>query len=124
MSDIRVDAATLHDEKQRDSRPGFSGINVIRAENEFNTLARSLSKQSAQGQKSSTVTVSSQGDVEKAGKDVSEQFDLREYLTSSNDAYQQAGIKHKVSFFFSCFSHFSILNGAIACGSGVGGSAG
>lgn len=101
MSDTRIDAA---DEKQQDSRRGFSGINVIRAKNEFDALARSLSKQSAQGQKSSNATVASQDDIEKVGKDASEQFDLREYLTSSNDAHQQAGIKHKVGV-FSRFSH-------------------
>jgi hypothetical protein len=96
MADTPVDAATLYDEKQ-DSRPGSSGIDVVRAENEFHALSRSLSKQSeAHRRRLSSTTVASH-DVEKANKDEAEQFDLREYLSSSNDANQQAGIKHKVS---------------------------
>ena len=37
---------------------------------------------------------SSHLDIEK-GADVNEPFDLREYLSSSNDANEAAGIKHK-----------------------------
>lgn len=97
MADTPADAATLYDEKQQDSRPGSSGIDVVRAENEFHALSRSLSKQSANNkQRLSTTTIASH-DVEKANVDAAEQFDLRDYLTSSNDANQNAGIKHKVS---------------------------
>lgn len=95
MADTPADAATLYDEKQQDSRPGSSGIDVVRAENEFHALSRSLSKQSANNkQRLSTTTIASH-DVEKANVDAAEQFDLRDYLTSSNDANQNAGIKHK-----------------------------
>ena len=46
----------------------------------------------------SDATVRLEGDVEKGivSKHSEEHFDLREYLTSSNDANQAAGIKHKV----------------------------
>jgi ATP-binding cassette, subfamily G (WHITE), member 2, SNQ2 len=90
------DAATLYDEKQ-DNRRDVSGIDVVRATNEFNALSRSLSKHSDAKPLSSTTVASK--DLEKADLDEAEQFDLREYLSSSNDANQQAGIKHKVGVF-------------------------
>jgi ATP-binding cassette subfamily G (WHITE) protein 2 (SNQ2) len=70
-----------------------SHIDVRRAEEEFNTLSRQLSNRSANTIRKST---DSFHDAEK-GLDVDEeQFNLRDYLTSSNDANQKAGIKHKV----------------------------
>ena len=38
------------------------------------------------------------------GGESGEAFDLREYLSSSNDANQQAGIKHKV-----CYLIFAVV---------------
>lgn len=65
-------------------------IDVRRAEEEFNTLSRQLSNNSVRK------STDSFHDPEK-GLDVDEEyFNLREYLTSSNDANQKAGIRHKV----------------------------
>lgn len=89
--------------------PG-SGVDVDRAEQDFVELSRELSRRSAvAGQEwasSSASTVhgvvspdKSQKDLEKGrGEEPETTFDLREYLTSSNDANQDAGIKHKVSY--------------------------
>jgi ATP-binding cassette subfamily G (WHITE) protein 2 (SNQ2) len=65
-------------------------IDVRRAEEEFNTLSRQLS--------ANTIRKSSESfhDPEKGLDADEEYFNLREYLTSSNDANQNAGIRHKV----------------------------
>ncbi|TFK26768.1 ABC-transporter [Coprinopsis marcescibilis] len=65
---------------------------VARAEADFNALSRTLSRSSRRSKRQT-----SSNDLEKADSDGddSDRFDLREYLTSSNDANQQAGIKHK-----------------------------
>jgi len=76
-----------------------SHVDIEQAEDTFNELARQLSRHSAHvdqsKQTSQTASVYShdleKGDAHKAD----EPFDLREYLTSSNDANQAAGIKHK-----------------------------
>jgi hypothetical protein len=61
-------------------------VDVASAEAQFNDLARELSRHSE--------PKTSDADVENG--DVAEGvFDLREYLTSSNDANDAAGIKHK-----------------------------
>jgi ATP-binding cassette subfamily G (WHITE) protein 2 (SNQ2) len=79
MASSPVDSETLR------SRP-HSIVNVSEAKGIFNSLARELFRKSSK---------TAQGiDVEK-GKDEDDVFDLREYLTSSNDANQKAGIKHK-----------------------------
>ena len=65
-------------------------VDVRRAEEEFNTLSRQLSHRSAKTIKESTDSLH---DAERADE---EYFNLREYLTSSNDANQKAGIRHKV----------------------------
>ena len=75
-----------------------SHVDIKKAEVTFNELARQLSRHSAaridqSKQTSRTASVYS-GDLEKADE-VDKPFDLREYLTSSNDANQAAGIKHK-----------------------------
>lgn len=75
-------------------------VDVERAEAEFNELSRQLSRRSEiarSGSKSSGSTAAS-GDVEKGVDKDDDRFDLREYLTTSNDAHQKAGIKHKVDF--------------------------
>lgn len=75
-------------------------VDVAQAEAEFNALSRQLTKRSelARQQNRSQSSVAGtlqQQDVEKARVDDFDRFDLREYLTSSNDANQKAGIKHK-----------------------------
>jgi ATP-binding cassette subfamily G (WHITE) protein 2 (SNQ2) len=72
-------------------------VDIEQAEDTFNELARQLSRHSARidqsKQTSRTASVYS-GDLEKGDK-ADRPFDLREYLTSSNDANEAAGIKHK-----------------------------
>lgn len=69
-----------------------SHVDVRRAEEEFNTLSRQLSNRSA-----NTIRKSDSFHDPEKGLDADEEyFNLREYLTSSNDANQKAGIKHKV----------------------------
>ncbi|KAF8555113.1 pleiotropic drug resistance ABC transporter [Imleria badia] len=72
-------------------------VDIKHAEDTFNELARQLSRHSVRieqsKQTSRTATIYS-GDLEK-GDEADRPFDLREYLTSSNDANQAAGIKHK-----------------------------
>lgn len=73
-------------------------VNIQEAEQMFNELSRALSRRSnPDGEKSGArVSSYSAGDVEKGGLgDEEDRFDLREYLQSSNDAHQSAGIKHK-----------------------------
>ncbi|KAH9837328.1 ABC-2 type transporter-domain-containing protein [Rhodofomes roseus] len=72
-------------------------VDIVQAEAEFNELARALSKRSGSNSQSDNEKGEKEHrDVEK-GADVSgeETFDLRAYLTSSNDASQAAGIQHK-----------------------------
>lgn len=65
-------------------------VDVLRAGEIFNQLSHTLSRTSKRGQaKSDLVT-----DIERTVTD-DEYFDLRDYLQSSNDAQQSAGIKHK-----------------------------
>ena len=94
------DAATLPTLNREDIRPGEDHIDVDHAEAQFNQLQHDLSKPDyGEG----TKTISSTPQQEKTLKDIEtaslapavERFDLREYLTSSNDASQAAGIKHK-----------------------------
>ena len=72
-------------------------VDVQRAEDIFNELPRQLSKRSSDDlNRTRTVSPAYQSkDLEKLGVDGEERFDLREYLQSSNDAHQSAGIKHK-----------------------------
>ncbi|KAK7464484.1 ATP-binding cassette transporter snq2 [Stygiomarasmius scandens] len=107
MADTPGDAATLYDgrddvEARRSGTANSysdTGVDVARAEREFNELSRQLSRLSQRdgekgwSKKDQTVVTVTE-DVEKGG-DTGEVFDLREYLSSSNDANQQAGIKHK-----------------------------
>lgn len=73
-------------------------VDIEQAEDTFNELARQLSRHSARidqsKQTSRTASVYMSGDLEKGDK-ADRPFDLREYLTSSNDANEAAGIKHK-----------------------------
>lgn len=62
-------------------------VDIRHAEETFNELSRALSRKSTHHKGDDS---DSSGDLEQG-----EVFDLREYLTSSNDAHQSAGIKHK-----------------------------
>jgi hypothetical protein len=89
-------------------QPEAHHVDVERAEQAFAELARSLSRRSYnQGTQhagdpdatvhatpASTINHDSK-DIEKGGNTESTQFDLREYLTTSNDKNQEAGIYHK-----------------------------
>jgi hypothetical protein len=83
------EAVTLHDESVSPH-----GIDVVQAESDFHQLERSLAQY--QHVSRTSFRKDHQKDLEKAEPPSSEQpFDLREYLSTSNDANQQAGIKHK-----------------------------
>ena len=92
MADTPADTATLNDNDNQVHSRHVDDV-VLRAEAEFEALSRQLTKHSQSGQVSKRVV---SGDLEKADEEEEEAFDLREYLTSSNDANQKAGIKHKV----------------------------
>lgn len=109
MADTPGDAATLYEVKTSgngsDHDPTVtatpSHVNVVQAEHDFNALARQLSNQSQPARQRSASTGSTatgRSDIEKGVDDEdTERFDLREYLTSSNDANQRAGIKVRTS---------------------------
>ena len=80
-------------------------IDVRRAEEEFNALSRQLSNNTIRK------STDSFRDPEKGLDADEEHFNLREYLTSSNDANQQAGIKHKVITELS----YLVINQLITC---------
>lgn len=93
MADSPGDAATL-----RVTDEDAHHVDVQRAEDIFNELSRTLSRRSRGEDPNKTRTGSPADpgkDIEKLGADGDERFDLREYLQSSNDAHQSAGIKHK-----------------------------
>lgn len=98
------DATTLYEEHRAidmDSHAPLETdrVNVSSAERQFNELSRQLSRQmSLHSQKKASTTRSSAETAKDPEKGVEQEdlFDLREYLSSSNDAHQQAGIKHKV----------------------------
>ena len=121
MSDSPADAVTLYDEmratehEQAAPHTGDgdatieivddSHVDVAQAENQFHVLERRMTQHSTKDKdqdsvKTATVEGSNSDDPEK-GKVEPERFDLREYLSSSNDANAAAGIKHKVCFSFS-----------------------
>lgn len=77
---------------------GANRVNVRQAEAEFTQLRHDLSSPNSEDHAIRTQSPTLQFEqLEKAPGDVEpeERFDLREYLTSSNDATQAAGIKHK-----------------------------
>ena len=81
---------------------GANRVDVQQAEAEFTQLRRDLSNSNSgdRATRAQSSTIQSEDlphDLEKVSGDVvtEERFDLREYLTSSNDASQAAGIKHK-----------------------------
>ena len=71
-------------------------VDIAKAEAAFHDLERTFSQRSSKQSKPSTSTLKANYDAEKAEPSPEDQpFDLREYLSSSNDANQSAGIKHK-----------------------------
>ncbi|KAG6841566.1 hypothetical protein C0991_009601 [Blastosporella zonata] len=96
MAETPADNVTLH------GGASTYNIDVIDAQEQFNELARQLSIRSQEvirkrSSLSEKTMKSPNNDLEKAEPkgDAPDQFDLREYLSSSNDANQSAGIKHK-----------------------------
>jgi len=85
-----------HDNSQTTNSPH---VDIELAKEQFNELSRQLTSRSevvhTQSQSSKSTTFTATNDIEKGAPD-GERFDLREYLTSSNDRNQEAGIKHKV----------------------------
>ncbi len=87
-------------------------VDVASAKRSFNEFSRQMSGLT---QRKSQDTMHGGPDVEKAAEEDAEPFDLREYLTSSNDANQAAGIKHKVYFVSFSQSSIFIQNFRTAC---------
>jgi len=87
------DSSRVEDREKIEHDTQEHHVDVQEAEKTFNALARKLSKRSESS--GSTAALGKQKDAEK-GDEVDNRFDLREYLTSSNDANQRAGLKHKV----------------------------
>jgi len=92
----------LHDEPHATTMPS-TRVDVDHAIEEFNLLSQRLCVQSESesrmphSETASAKTFVSSHDIEKGDlKDEPTPFNLRAYLTSSNDANQAAGIKHKV----------------------------
>ncbi|KAH9031530.1 ABC-2 type transporter-domain-containing protein [Lactarius pseudohatsudake] len=82
------------------SLPAAGSVNVEQAESSFHELSRQLSQGTTVGerdrtQKSRGEDGQKSNDLEKGSLELDQPFDLREYLTSSNEANERAGIKHK-----------------------------
>lgn len=112
MTDRSGEEKNLHqsDEGQVFQQSGSRHVNVAEAEEQFNVLSRQLTIRSeGKSSKDTDSTTAAVGDLEKGAP---EHFDLREYLTSSNDANQKAGIKHKVSY---CDTSWSFGSFTLCC---------
>ena len=88
--------ATLYD----DTRRAPNRVDIRQAEAEFTQLQRQFTRSDYEDRPQSSTPKPEHlhKDIEKVSSDdveAEERFDLREYLTSSNDASQAAGIKHK-----------------------------
>jgi ATP-binding cassette, subfamily G (WHITE), member 2, SNQ2 len=70
-----------------------SSVNIEQAESAFHELSRQLSQGTFVDDREQGVATAK--DIEKGLSDPEQPFDLREYLTSTNDANERAGIKHK-----------------------------
>jgi hypothetical protein len=70
--------------------PSRRGVNIEEAKEEFRQLERQLSKKSH-----GSTSRPSDNELEKGAGEQGGAFDLREYLSSTNDANAAAGIKHK-----------------------------
>ncbi|KDR85534.1 hypothetical protein GALMADRAFT_234460 [Galerina marginata CBS 339.88] len=102
MTDLRkVEGGNFTDPRDDDNAiidtSQGSNVDVARAEKEFNELSRQLTirSEAARSTSKSTESTTAANDIEKGADAYPDHFDLREYLTSSNDANQRAGIKHK-----------------------------
>jgi ATP-binding cassette subfamily G (WHITE) protein 2 (SNQ2) len=96
------------------SSPTAGSVNIKRAENSFHELSRQLTQGTVVDDKEHGAedARARTKDVEKGAFDPEQPFDLREYLTSSNDANERAGIKHKhVGVFWDDF-HVDVLGGS------------
>ncbi|KAE9387991.1 hypothetical protein BT96DRAFT_981201, partial [Gymnopus androsaceus JB14] len=94
MANTRYDEQRIDVESQV-PRETAHHVDISGAKREFKELSRQLSGRYQKNPSTTGSEESSSGrDVEKGGVE-EERFDLREYLTSSNDAHQQAGVKHK-----------------------------
>lgn len=92
------DTATLASLNGNGSRRSIDQVDIRQAEAEFTQLQRTLSNPAYDDRAQPLKPEHPSEDLEKASDDqleAEERFDLREYLTSSNDANQAAGIKHK-----------------------------
>lgn len=100
---------------------GHGGVNIEKAENSFNELSRQLTQGTVvdddreHGDDTRVPTAIGKRmtkDLEKGAVDLEQSFDLREYLSSSNDANERAGIKHKhVGVVWEDF-HVDVLGGS------------
>ena len=94
MADTPGDDRTL----RGDATPLVVGdahhVDIAQATAQFNELQRTLSIRS-QRANSDTTRSAHEKDLEKGGQHDEETFDLRAYLTSSNEQSQAAGISHK-----------------------------
>ncbi|KAI0095244.1 ABC-2 type transporter-domain-containing protein [Irpex rosettiformis] len=90
MADPNASGGTLGDEQGH--------VDVGRAEAIFHELDRELTRRSEvyDGNRTRTASPTRAHDLEKLGEEEGEgRFNLRDFLQSSNDANQNAGIKHK-----------------------------
>ncbi|EMD42318.1 hypothetical protein CERSUDRAFT_79900 [Gelatoporia subvermispora B] len=92
MADTPADDRTLGGDKTPE--PDLHHVDVAEATAIFNNLSRVLSARSRIDTNGKAVSSENEKDVEKGGSEEAP-FDLREYLTTTNDANQNAGIKHK-----------------------------
>ncbi|KAI0830812.1 ABC-2 type transporter-domain-containing protein [Trametes gibbosa] len=92
MADTPGDDRTLRGDAT--PLPDSHHVNVADAAAQFNELQRVLSIRSLQGGSENTDRSSTERDPEK-GETREKGFDLRAYLSSSNDAQERAGIAHK-----------------------------
>jgi len=92
------------DYRSSSGSPSAGSVNIEKAENAFHDLSRQLTQgtivddaeKGGEGADARTLAKSGTAqDLEKGASDAESPFDLREFLTSSNDANESAGIKHK-----------------------------
>ncbi len=100
------------------SSPTPGSVNIEEAENSFHELSRQLTQGTVVDENErehgaeDTIKKQTTGDLEKGEIDLEQPFDLREYLSSSNDANERAGIKHKhVGVLWEDF-HVDVLGGS------------
>ena len=99
------------------SSPTEGSVNIERAENSFHELSRQLTQGTVvddKEQRAEDAPIESRKarDVEKGAFDLEQPFDLREYLSSSNDANERAGIKHKHAGVLWDDFHVDVLGGS------------